>query len=223
MDKLLWIIVIIVLIILIFSIFNQFRVKYNTNDILNNQAEGFSSTKGLTFCPFNSKEYIDKKGNSLCCDGKVEDSICYSNIICTLSTPGQYESCAIIYDKYINTQKKKVCPLNWNYYENGNKKGCIKGPVSEDKKTPIGSGKTCKVYDTVNQNYKEKDSCLNIRDLAKFKCLKSNCSKYVDYDGLLYQTYKNDSITKICTDNIRAKQILSDENYMKLKKENQIC
>jgi hypothetical protein len=221
MDKLLWIIVTIVLIILIFSLFNEFRIKYDNRQLIN---ENFVSPKGISFCPFNSKEFIDKKGNSLCCDGKVEDNICYSNIICTLSTPGQYKSCAVIYNKYINDQKVNMCPKGWNYYENGNNKGCVKGAVSEDKRQPIGSGQKCVVYRTEEDNYKKDDSCLNIRDLESFKCLKPNdCRKYVDTDGLLYQSYKNDNITKICADNKRAKAILNEDNYNKLKKENQIC
>jgi hypothetical protein len=222
MDKLLWIIVIFVFIILVFSLFNKFRVKYNTNDLLN---EGFTT---IRFCPFNSKEFIDKKGSSLCCDGKVEDNICYSKIICTLSTPiDGTPSCSNVYNKYINNEQKNKCPRGWNYYENNKEKGCVKGAVKEDRSSPINlNSNKCNIYNSLELNNKNKNSCKNINELSTFKCLKSDCTKYVDNDGLLYQSYKNNNITKICADNTRAKEVLlekSEKAYNELKEANQIC
>jgi hypothetical protein len=139
MDKLLWIIVIFVFIILVFSIFDKFRVKYNINEGFmgvnntyyprsgNSMIEGFNTK--INFCPFNSKEFIDKKGNSVCCDGKVEDNICYSKIMCTLSTTNEYPSCNKVYTDYIKNQERKMCPEGWKYYENNKEKGCVNGAV----------------------------------------------------------------------------------------------
>ena len=217
----------VVFIILVFAIFNEFRVKSNIN--IPDTEEGFSINNiNINFCPHDSKEFIDKNDNTLCCAGKINNRTCEGKIICSLSTINSTNNrntlCGVYYNNYINLQKTRLCPSGWNYYENKKNKGCTKGSVNSIKTEPTNiSSLICNIYNSQLENYKNNNSCLNAVELNNFRCLQPGCRKYVDNDGLLYQTYTNDNITKICTNNKRAKEILSSERYKKLKDADQIC
>ena len=52
------------------------------------QKEGFedNTTLGSTTCPYKTKSYIDILGNTNCCDGQVNGSICDGKVKCTFSS-----------------------------------------------------------------------------------------------------------------------------------------
>lgn len=55
---------------------------------VSNKVEGFSVQPGPKMCPSGTKMYIDKEGNTNCCDGEVLGSICEGAIDCTFSSSG---------------------------------------------------------------------------------------------------------------------------------------
>lgn len=55
---------------------------------VSNKVEGFAVQPGPKMCPSGTKMYIDKEGNTNCCDGQVTGSMCEGEIDCTFSSSG---------------------------------------------------------------------------------------------------------------------------------------
>lgn len=55
---------------------------------VSNKVEGFAVQPGPKMCPSGTKMYIDKQGNTNCCDGQVTGSMCEGSIDCTFSSDG---------------------------------------------------------------------------------------------------------------------------------------
>lgn len=56
---------------------------------VSNKVEGFAVQPGPKVCPSGTKMYIDKDGNTNCCEGEVVGSRCEGPINCTFSSGGQ--------------------------------------------------------------------------------------------------------------------------------------
>ena len=55
---------------------------------VHNKVEGFAVQPGPKTCPAGTKMYIDKEGNTNCCDGEIVGSMCEGTIDCTFSSDG---------------------------------------------------------------------------------------------------------------------------------------
>lgn len=53
---------------------------------ITNKVEGFSVQPGPKVCPVGTTMFIDKQGNTNCCDGQVTGSMCEGAIECTFSS-----------------------------------------------------------------------------------------------------------------------------------------
>jgi hypothetical protein len=55
---------------------------------VSNKVEGFAVQPGPKTCPSGTKMYIDRQGNTNCCEGQVTGSMCEGAIDCTFSSSG---------------------------------------------------------------------------------------------------------------------------------------
>lgn len=88
---------------------------------VSNKVEGFAVQPGPKTCPSGTTMYIDKQGNTNCCDGQVTGSMCEGTIDCTFSSDGSNgipfcgQGRAKRYDGEIWTIVKQVFDKNTNY------------------------------------------------------------------------------------------------------------
>lgn len=61
-------------------------ISMPTNCTITNKVEGFAVQPGPKVCPLGTTMYIDKQGNTNCCDGEVTGSMCEGAIDCTFSS-----------------------------------------------------------------------------------------------------------------------------------------
>jgi len=137
--------------------------------------EGSLDDLQLISCPAKSNQYIDAKGNVLCCEGTVVSSSCSGTTICTLSEASDnYPTCGLWLASHLNEKGAKRCPTNMpNYFESEDEqtKGCTGGKRNKTGSGPAdNTSKTCKLY--VNQIDDERniDSCTNQKLLESTRC-----------------------------------------------------
>jgi hypothetical protein len=72
------------------------------------------------------KSFIDKKGYTLCCQGKATSDTCYGNILCSLSeSVRNIPTCSKWVEAYYKERGIGRCPASMpNYFENGKKFEC---------------------------------------------------------------------------------------------------
>jgi hypothetical protein len=138
--------------------------------------------KNATFCPPGSKYFIDRRGDSLCCEGTIERRRCKGRLICTLSkSSGKIPACADIHNQMRDKLAASFCPPSMpNFFasEATGKKGCTSSEI-----TTAGDGPThtdapkCEISGNTNNDLVNESSCLNVKRLEEMKCITPGCNK----------------------------------------------
>ena len=171
--------------------------------------EGFSSQlPNISMCPSQSRSFVGKNGDDLCCDGNPAGTSCEGKIICTLSsTSGKdHPSCAEYLEEYYRKKGREVCIRSLpNYYEDVNGKGfCTNSRLNLELNGPTNkNADKCSVGD---RNMTNPESCDVKRALERMPCPSRNCKKIALEEGrglpVIFQATFRDSsnITRSCYD-----------------------
>ena len=184
MVKVLWIIATLVFTLLVYSIYRQFRIKP--------AYEPFTNSVNTNFCPYGTKEFINKEGDSLCCRGTIDDSnrVCNGTIVCSRSDDNK--SCAAFLQNQIRVEEAK-CPKSMSkYYKIGTVKRCTNGQVNQSRDAIIREGdKHCVIYDAEQDKFTKPDSCYVHKYLEELPCnkYKPNCNKMLQEGTSLIMLY----------------------------------
>lgn len=128
----------------------------------------------LQACPSGTQSFT-QNGNTLCCDGDLQNGMCNGRTVCSLSNNSQQmPSCVTLLRKELRDKSNRFCPPTiQNYFENGKIRGCTTGSRTVDGKSLKQDGravKTCKVYELESDNLIKTDSCQNIKLQDKTVC-----------------------------------------------------
>lgn len=142
--------------------------------------EGFTSTQTddiiLTSCPANTNIFVDDAGNSVCCDGIVENGKCVGKEVCSISKEQtKYPTCGRYWAAILEERGRDRCPVSMpNYFENmtNNEKGCTQGRRTRDGSAALPGEKFCKLYNSKKDEEEKIDSCSNQEMLEKAVCFK---------------------------------------------------
>ena len=156
----------------VYEAFNDVEVEEGfanalTNDII------------LTTCPAKTKSFVDNLGNTVCCDGDVENGKCKGKLVCSITdSKSGMPTCGLWYASYLEQKGKDICaPSMPNYFENPKTgaRGCAAGKRKKDGSAPLNSTiKFCKLYKTEKEERLKMDSCKNQKLLDETKCFKGN-------------------------------------------------
>uniref|UniRef100_A0A6C0IBX7 Uncharacterized protein n=1 Tax=viral metagenome TaxID=1070528 RepID=A0A6C0IBX7_9ZZZZ len=173
--------------------------------------EGFTTANGtvnnISMCPLSSKSYIDKTGDTLCCDGNVNGIECEGKTICTMSSLNSkdYEACSTYLASYYARKGKELCPSHLSsYYENKGVSFCTNGSLAPTMDAPMShTQRKCKVAG----GYTDATSCEIELELEKFVCPSPQCQKtalpgnpvllsasFKDLMGIYHSCYEDKSI-----------------------------
>jgi len=115
-----------------------------------NLAEGFDlgANTELSTCPLQSISYLDRNGDTLCCETSLSPEGECGKPLCALAKRRDMPSCKAMLDE-ANQKAASICPPSLpNYYTDGKAvTGCTDGALNNERTAPISSfSKTCKVY-----------------------------------------------------------------------------
>jgi hypothetical protein len=137
----------------------------------------------LSACPSGYKSFYNNEGNIVCCDGDVVANKCIGDNQCTLNgkgTPDMPNCVQSILAMYAEKGQNQ-CPTSMpTYYENkaSNIKACTQGRLNDTLDAPrFPSQPGCMIYDSLDKNNIEKDSCYNQKQLELAQCFGNNCTK----------------------------------------------
>jgi hypothetical protein len=102
----------------------------------------------LSTCPLQSKAYLAKNGDTLCCETSLSPEGTCAKPLCALASRNDIPSCKALLDK-ANQKSASICPPSLpNYYTDGKETtGCTDGALNNERTGPISaSSKICKVY-----------------------------------------------------------------------------
>lgn len=133
--------------------------------------EGFQ----LKGCPPDLITYVNKAGDTLCCNGEVINNECMGNDVCSLtsesSQPGSISLCNIYINSLQATENAEKCSITVtgdssmnNYFINRQTgvQGCSRSPPTADGSAPSDMSKPyCRIYPTSAENMSNYDSCYN--------------------------------------------------------------
>ena len=202
--------IVLVLIIITTIVVTGYRAKCLT------LRETFTSDTQLTFCPLDSNTYMDKSGDTYCCDGQVEGNVCMGKPLCALSNKSSLPSCTQVLTDYYKIKSGQICPTTMpNYYENehGIPVGCTAAPLAPTMTQPQSSlsntSPSCTIYASQSDNQANQNSCFNQQQLAATPCFGIGCTKSIqiqpsvgvgivtvdfgDTDGHRHTCYTSDS------------------------------
>jgi hypothetical protein len=132
----------------------------------------------ISTCPADTKSFIDKKGFTLCCEGRATSDTCHGNILCSLSeSVRNIPTCSTWVEAYMKERANGRCPASMpNYFENGKIMGCTSGPLKRDATGPadITTSKTCHIYPEQVDDEGKLDSCTNIKLLDSTLCFQTS-------------------------------------------------
>jgi hypothetical protein len=138
--------------------------------------------KNATFCPPGSKYYVNKRGDSLCCEGEVENRRCRGTNVCTLSAPhGNIPSCSVIQTQLLSKMSTAYCPPSMpNFYasELTGLKGCTSSAITTAGDGPLHpNAPKCTIGSSPSTDLTDPESCLNKKRLEEMACLSPDCTK----------------------------------------------
>ena len=102
----------------------------------------------LSTCPLQSKAYLAKNGDTLCCETSLSPEGICAKPLCALAYRKDMPSCKAMLDA-ANQKAASICPPSLpNYYTDGKAvTGCTDGALNNERTAPVSSfSKTCKVY-----------------------------------------------------------------------------
>lgn len=168
--------------------------------------------KNATFCPPGSKYFINRRGDSLCCEGTIEKRRCKGNLICTLSKPDDtVPSCTDIHNQLRQKLAISFCPPSMpNFFANEatGKKGCTSSVITTIGDGPVHkNAPNCMIGNNPERDLTQKFSCLNIKRKEDMACITPKCEK--SYQSIrnnaplvLIQNYTlpDETTARVCTD-----------------------
>ena len=156
-------------------------VKMNVNK---SKVEGFTTGIRITSCPLGSISYIDKDGNTNCCNIDVVDGKCSGTNMCSLSpSTTNIISCAEWLAKEWEKRARRFCPGSMRHYfgtlqRTPDSEGCSKSRCGDDGSAPLNPrAPKCKIYKSDELNLSNSDSCVNIRARDAMQCPQANATK----------------------------------------------
>lgn len=166
-----------------------------------------------TFCPPGSKYFVNKRGDSMCCEGDIEHRKCNGTIVCTLSQPtAKYLSCGVILQQLQAKIATAYCPPSMpNYYVNEitGEKGCTASGLTTTGDGPVHmDASRCSIGISPVADLADRNSCLNHKRLEEFMCISPECSKHLDirkngHPAILTQSFVvpgGESLPRTCID-----------------------
>lgn len=185
-----WIITALLFVVLLIAMYRALRPDIIEEIFEDNLApfEGFANSQSddsaaFHFCPADTKYYINKNGESLCCNGEVAGNRCLGDIECTFSAPKDgIRSCGDLRTEMNQVAQARLCPTTMpNYYEdNAGNKGCTASGLNVAGTSPINAGMPkCKIYGTADENLQAEASCQNLKALEEMECISPDCKKSV--------------------------------------------
>jgi hypothetical protein len=136
--------------------------------------EGFATSITMTSCPSSTEQYINKDGDTLCCDASIVNNKCNGTDVCTLSPTlsNGIKTCSEWANSHWLERANRFCPKSMpNYFGPiqrvpGSNEGCSVSQTSLDGSGPQDRSKPqCKIYATESDEYSKGDSCLNKKQL----------------------------------------------------------
>lgn len=130
----------------------------------------------ISTCPAGTKSFIDKKGFTLCCNGKTTSDTCFGTVTCSLSESAKnIPTCSKWYSAYLKERANGRCPASMpNYFETCEKIGCTSGPLKPDASGPADTlSATCFIYPSQQDDESKLNSCTNIQLLDSTLCFKT--------------------------------------------------
>ena len=126
----------------------------------------------LSTCPLQSKAYLAKNGDTLCCEGSLSPEGDCTKPLCALAPRKDMPSCKAMLDA-ANQKMASICPPSLpNYYTDGMAiTGCTDGALNNERTAPISaSSKTCKVYSNTPLNDKGLITGFTLNDVRMDSC-----------------------------------------------------
>ncbi len=147
--------------------------------------------KDATFCPPGSKYFINRRGDSLCCNGSIERRRCKGQLVCTLSKPTDtLPSCTDVHNQLREKLAFSFCPRSMpNLFtsEATGRKGCTSSTITPAGDRPLHKdAPTCTIDTNPERDLTQKFSCLNIKRKEEMQCITPKCEKS-------YQSIKNNT------------------------------
>lgn len=176
-----WIVLVIfVLLFLLLGV--QGKKVYEAFTEKDKKEEGFTSSQVddiiLTSCPAGTKGYVDDLGNTVCCQGEIENGKCKGREVCSITTnQSKYPTCGRYWAAVLEERGRDRCPVVMpNYYENMKTgvKGCAQGRRTADGSAPLPGVKFCRLYNSKQEDEQRTDSCFNQNLLEKTVCFPTN-------------------------------------------------
>jgi hypothetical protein len=128
----------------------------------------------LTSCPAKTASFIDDRGNTVCCEGEIENGKCMGKEVCSLTKDeGRYPTCGRYFAAILEERGRDRCPTSMpSYFENQatGEKGCAQGRRKQDGSGPLPGVKFCKLYTSKRDDEQNIDSCTNQTLLEKTVC-----------------------------------------------------
>jgi len=120
-------------------------------------------------CPANSTKYINKHGDTNCCNGDIVNDECNGNNLCSLSLNNSLgiPNCSDYVNDLANDAATENCFADMPYYfaaSDGRLKGCSAAITVADGTAPSDPGKLqCILYPTAALDEVKLDSCFNYK------------------------------------------------------------
>jgi hypothetical protein len=180
--------------VLVFSILIILSIIYlltpiyenmNMNENFTNQTHESFENYYLSSCPSGYKSFYNTHGDIICCDGDIVANKCIGNRQCTINGRGTSDMphCVAYLKQEYNDKSKSQCSASMPYYyedKANNKKGCTSGALNNTMTGPKSDSQPiCNIYDTLDANKNNKDSCYNQQLLDTMPCFGNNCTKYI--------------------------------------------
>jgi hypothetical protein len=161
--------------------------------IIQRPLEGFEMQKpikstniSISTCPQSSSAYVNKFGDTNCCDSDIIDGQCSGNILCSLSpSVNGVKSCSDWLKEEWNRRSINLCAASMpNYFGTmirvSNKEGCSASPCTRDGTAPEHpSQPQCKMYNTQAEELANVDSCYNIAARDAMVCPQAYATKEI--------------------------------------------
>lgn len=140
----------------------------------------------ITTCPVGSAQYINKEGDTNCCDGDIVNGECNGTNMCSLSpTSKSIISCSEWMRREWQRRTGRFCPRSmYNYFGTMGRttgtEGCSASRCNTTGSAPsdVNAAK-CAIYKTDELNYGKADSCINMMDRDKMPCPQANATREI--------------------------------------------
>lgn len=138
------------------------------------EREGFDlgPNTELSACPLQSKAYLAKNGDTLCCETSLSPEGDCGKPLCALAHRKDLPSCKAMLDA-ANQKAASICPPSLpNYYTDGKAvTGCTDGALNNERTAPVSMfSKTCKVYPNTPQKSGKTAPSFTLNDVKEDSC-----------------------------------------------------